>query len=431
MDYRKFIGFGLTLFLIVALIVRSKRPQTPVWSVMAFTSFLTVASGLVGLDELESVIDLDVILFLIGMFSIVGLAESSGLLAMISSWFISLFRSRYSLIYALSILFGLLAAVTMNDTVAVMGPPIAYIASRVLNVNPKAIFLLLAYSLTIGSVMTPIGNPQNVLIVERSGMTMPFIKFITWLSIPTLINLLIAPYIIIKYYKIEDDKIDVLLIPHEALRNRRDAALAAAGIAMVIAALLMNDLLELMELPHIVRRGFIPFVIAAGIYLLSSNPRKLLSNVDWGTIIFFITMFITMEGIWRSGILSPLLSAFIPSKLSGMINIVGITAAALLGSQLLSNVPFTRLVIRYLRSLGYGESDDETWITLAMSSTIAGNLTLLGAASNIIMIEYLESRMNTSITFTEFLKVGVVVTAVNAITYILFITTLPMLTSTH
>lgn len=425
MNYKVLVGLGLTAFLTTSLVVRSRRPQIPVWSIMAFASFLTVVSGLVTVDELESVIDLDVILFLVGMFSIVGLAESSGLLAMVSSWFISMFRSRYSLIYASSLLFGLLAAVAMNDTVAVMGPPIAYTVSRVAGIEPRVMFLLLAFSLTIGSVMTPIGNPQNVLIVGESGMSAPFLKFVTWLTLPTLLNLVVTPYLLIRYYGVRNGRVEVLLVPQEALRNRRDALIAGVGILAVVASLVVNDLLELLGLPHISRRGLIPFVIAAGIYVLTDNPRRSISNVDWGTIVFFMTMFITMEGIWRSGILNPLLEALVPTKLSGLTNLAALTVTSLLGSQLLSNVPFAKLFIKYLKSLGYGSGDEITWIALAMSSTVAGNLTLLGAASNIIMIEYLESRMGTTLTFTEFLKAGTVVTITNTAIYLLFLTLHP------
>ncbi|MEL9940558.1 MAG: SLC13 family permease [Ignisphaera sp.] len=163
----------IVILLIASLIARSRRPQTPVWSIMAFLSFITILFRLVKPDELDNVIDLDVILFLIGMFSIVGLAEVSGVLEAISTWFIGRFKSRYTVIYASSILFGLLAAIAMNDTVAFMGPPIAYTIARAIDVDPKAMFLLLAFSLTIGSVTTPIGNPQNVLIAERSGLEAP------------------------------------------------------------------------------------------------------------------------------------------------------------------------------------------------------------------------------------------------------------------
>jgi len=77
----------------------------------------------------------------------------------------------------------------------------------------------------------------------------------------------------------------------------------------------------------------------------------------------------------------------------------------------LSNVPFVKLFINYMKTLGYTGEDCSSWLTLAMASTIAGNLTILGAASNIIILEVLESRMNTTITFMEFLKVGAIVTA--------------------
>jgi Na+/H+ antiporter NhaD/arsenite permease-like protein len=179
--------------------------------------------------------------------------------------------------------------------------------------------------------------------------------------------------------------------------------------------------MELMKLPHIRERGFIPFIVAAGIYIFSSNPRKTLSSIDWGTIVFFITMFITMEGIWRSGILQPLLTLFLPGKVGGIEEISLISAISLLLSQLLSNVPFTRLFIQYMHQLGYGGNDVEAWITLAMASTIAGNLTILGAASNIIILESLETRFGASISFTRFLKIGSIVTAINLGIYIPYI----------
>jgi Na+/H+ antiporter NhaD/arsenite permease-like protein len=164
-----------------------------VWSIVAFSAFVTVVTGLVSFDEIGLVVDLDVILFLIGMFSLVSLAESSGLLSALSMWFIGRFRSRYSVVYASSITFGALAAFAVNDTVALMGPPIAYTISRATGVDPKMMFLLLAYSLTVGSAMTPVGNPQNVLIAVESGIPAPFVQFAVVLTVPTLINLALGP----------------------------------------------------------------------------------------------------------------------------------------------------------------------------------------------------------------------------------------------
>uniref|UniRef100_A0A7J2U504 Anion transporter n=1 Tax=Ignisphaera aggregans TaxID=334771 RepID=A0A7J2U504_9CREN len=388
---------------------------------MAFSSFMVVVFGLVGVDEVISAVDLDVILFLIGMFSLVSLANSSGLLEMLTLWFISAFRRRVALLYGSALLFGLLAAFVVNDTVALMGPPIAYTMSRLSGVDPRLMFLLLAFSLTIGSVMTPIGNPQNMLIAVESGVEAPFIRFLAKLALPTILNLVITTYIMVRMFRVEDKEINAGLIPHEALRNKRDATLAALGIILTIILLLANDVLELYGAPHIRYRGIIPFVVAAGIYLFTTSPRNTLAGVDWGTIVFFITMFITMEGVWRSGVLQPLLNIIISARDASIIGLLRITAASLLLSQLLSNVPFVKLFIDYMKSLGYTGSDTNAWIALAMSSTIAGNLTILGAASNIIILEVLESKMNSTITFTEFLKIGSIVTLVNVAIYLIFL----------
>ncbi|MEM4518545.1 MAG: hypothetical protein QXH46_04305, partial [Sulfolobales archaeon] len=103
---RAWLGFVILAYLILGLLLRSRRPWIPVWCVMAFSSFMTMVFGLVGFDEIGSVIDMDVILFLIGMFSLVGLAESSGLLNVIAIVFISLFKRATSLVYGSAILFG-------------------------------------------------------------------------------------------------------------------------------------------------------------------------------------------------------------------------------------------------------------------------------------------------------------------------------------
>jgi Na+/H+ antiporter NhaD/arsenite permease-like protein len=417
---RTLLGLTVLIYIVISLILRSRRPWIPVWCIMAFASFMTIIFGLVSFDDVSSVIDLDVILFLIGMFSLVGLANSSGLLELISLWFISIFRRRITLIYGSSILFGVLAAFAVNDTVALMGPPIAYTLSKVADIDPKFMFLLLAFSLTIGSVMTPIGNPQNLLIAIESGVEAPFITFVIKLAIPTIVNLLLTTYVMLKVFKIKDGEVRIGLIPHEVLRSRRDAVLAGLGILLTIALLVINDVLELYGAPHIRYRGVIPFVVAAGTYLLTTRPRDILSEVDWGTIVFFITMFITMEGIWSSGVLQPLLNLLLPTKEYGISSILRITISSIILSQLLSNVPFVKLFIRYMNDLGYRGSDTAEWLTLAMSSTIAGNLTILGAASNVIILEVLESRMKSTITFIEFLKIGCLITTINILIYLIF-----------
>lgn len=157
--FKQLIALAIIVGILVGLIARSKRPRIPVWTIMSLAAAITVLTGLEPLDNVGSVIDIEVILFLIGMFTLVGLAEESGLLDMVAYMLISRARSTRGVFILVSLVMGLLAAFAVNDTIALMGPPIVYMIARAISIDPTPLFLVLAFSITIGSVMTPIGNP--------------------------------------------------------------------------------------------------------------------------------------------------------------------------------------------------------------------------------------------------------------------------------
>ncbi|AAL64207.1 arsenite transport protein, conjectural [Pyrobaculum aerophilum str. IM2] len=413
------VALLLAALVVGGMVARPIYPKLPTWSLMSLAAFIAVFLGPLTVDDVPRVINVEVVLFLVGMFSIVALAELSGLLDAFAYWFVSLFKSRLSVYTASSLLFGLLSAFAVNDTVALMGPPVAAAIARASGIEYRHMFLLLAFSLTIGSVMTPIGNPQNMLIAVESGIKAPFITFLSRLAIPTLINLIITPVVLFKILGIKNERVSFVALPKELIKNGRDAAVAAVVLIGTVAAMAANDLAALSGHPHIHNIGFIPFVAASLLYFFASSPREVLARVEWGTVIFFLAMFITMEAIWRGGILQPIISAVLPTYTGSAYDILAITAISLFLSQVLSNVPFVSLFSTYLHSLGV--TDPKAWLTLAMASTIAGNLTLLGAASNIIILEVLETRFHSTITFAQFIKYGSLITAINTAIYLPFL----------
>lgn len=423
--FDSWVAWGVICYLVVMLILRSRKPGLPVWSIMSFAMFVVVVSGLVNLNDVNALVNLDVILFLIGMFSIVSIMDYSGVIDYMAVWFVTKFKTRYRVLYAIALIYGLLSAYTVNDALTLMGTPVVLSISKALGVSLKMLLLLVAFSITIGSVMSPVGNPQNMLIASSSGIPAPFIAFTKKLAIPTVLNLIITTALLIKLYRIKDQKLYIPLIPSEKIKDKREAILGSAMFVITLALFVLNDVFESFGLPHVKRRGLIPFITASVCYILSKNPRKVLEGVSWGTIIFFISMFITMNGIWRSGALTPVLSTLLPGKVGGFESLLRISGAAIIMSQFLSNVPFTSLFIEYMKNLGYGSSDVNAWIVLAMSATIAGNFTILGAASNIILLEVVEQRGKESLTFFEFLKVGSLVTLVNLLVYTPFILFIP------
>ena len=167
-------------------------------------------------------------------------------------------------------------------------------------------------------------------------------------------------------------------------------------------------------------------LLGAGVlHLFSGSDRKdIIKRVDYSVLVFFAPMFVVTSALWSSGAISMIIS-YIPTPNPNNIfqsNAI-ISAVSILLSQILSNVPFVALYNFVMLNNGFGgDSHISQWMMLASASTIAGNLTILGAASNIIIIDVAESKNVRTFTFFEFFKIGVLVTLANIVIYYLFIT---------
>ena len=204
-----FIAVLILVYLVGALLLRGHFKNLPVWAIMLFASALTILTGLLPIDEYASAINFNVIFFLIGMFSLVAVADSSGVLKYIALKILSRAKNTWNSLLIISFTFGLLAAIAMNDTIALMGPVLIVVEAKSLDIDIKQLTLLLIFSVTVGSVMSPIGNPQNMMIISESGLDAPFLYFGMFLVIPTLVNLYLVALIIAKVYYIKKEKIEL------------------------------------------------------------------------------------------------------------------------------------------------------------------------------------------------------------------------------
>jgi Na+/H+ antiporter NhaD/arsenite permease-like protein len=165
---------------------------------------------------------------------------------------------------------------------------------------------------------------------------------------------------------------------------------------------------------------------AIALYTLSNNERReILYNVDYSVLVFFAAMFVFTAALWISGLIPDIMSK-IPNPIPDHNNIIGnnviISIVSITFSQILSNVLFVALYNNVMISNGFDADDISEWMMLAAASTIAGNLTIIGAASNIIIIEAAESRGVKAFSYNEFLKIGFIVTVTNLAVYYFFIT---------
>lgn len=406
---------ALAIFITVYILIVSQRwTGLPVWTSMMAGAVGMVFLGVLTPKEAVEAVDFNVIVFLFGMFSIVAAMEASGLLEYLALRMLARVRT-YEQALGVALFGGaVLSAFLVNDTIALLWTPLLIRLARRAGADPIPLLIGLAFGVTLGSVPTPIGNPQNLLVALSSGMSRPFITFASYLIIPTAASLLVTFYILKTYFARGKGTPWLPFVdrdPWYAITDPRLARLSILALSFVVIGALLMEVLHLLGIASSMTIAEVALGGGVLVHLLSSRRRELLARVDWSVLVFFAGMFVVMRGAWE-GVFRDILSLpyFSPHSLGG------IFLASLGFSQLLSNVPFVALYSYNLRSQGVDGGTKE-WLALASGSTVAGNLTILAAASNVIIQEAAESRGAKAFTFWEFLRVGVPVSAASALIY--------------
>jgi Na+/H+ antiporter NhaD/arsenite permease-like protein len=405
----------IILFLVLVLIAVRQvgNFRLAIWQAMLLGAVLVLACGGIGFKQAVLAIDFDVMLFLFGMFVVGAALEASGYLANLSC---RIFRSARSVdLLLLEVLFatGLTSALLMNDTLAIIGTPVVlYLADRH-GINSKLLLLALAFGVTIGSVMSPIGNPQNLLIAIHGGIANPFPVFFKYLLVPTIINLGLAFLVLRLFYRGHFHG-KVLNHSQEPITDPGLARLCRISLALILLMVLGKIVLFFVRPELDFRLTYIALAAAAPILFFSRKRLEIVRRIDWGTLVFFAAMFVLMDSVWRTGFFQDLMARL-------KLNILALPTVMALSiglSQLISNVPMVALCLPLLNHAGAKVSQ---MVALAAGSTIAGNLLILGAASNVIIIQNAEKKTGKSISFLEFARVGIPLTALNTLVYWLFL----------
>ena len=419
---KEYISLAIFVFVYI-LIVGRIRFKIPIWTSMLIGAALMIGFQIISPESALKAVQLDVIMFLFGMFSIVSALDKAGVLKMVAVKMLSKAKSVNALLMIFVVGMGVLSAFLVNDTIALMGIPLVAYISKQLNIRPAVFLISLAFSITIGSAMTPIGNPQNLLIAIQSGIALPFTNFLKFLAIPTIINLFLTYYVLRFYFKKDLVQVNYqnIVLDSYTIENKH---LAKTSIIILIATIIGFFVAEALHFLQIVNISIslVALIGAAIIYAISKDRKEIMQNVDYSVLIFFAAMFIVTAAVWSSGAI-PMIVKHIPvpnpHDLIQSNAIISITSVTL--SQALSNVPFVALYHYVMVNNGFTSNDISQWMMLAAASTISGNLTILAAASNVIIIQASESKGIKAFTFFEFLKIGSIVTAINLAVFYVFI----------
>jgi Na+/H+ antiporter NhaD/arsenite permease-like protein len=384
-----------------------------IWKIMLLGALVVLITGQISLANAGKAINVDIIVFLFCVFTIGQAMEDSGYLGYLAHRLFGKAVTLNSLVLLILFGMGLLSALLMNDTLAIIGTPVVLALAGRSDTQPKILLLSLAFAVTIGSVMSPIGNPQNLLIAVHGNVLSPFVTFLKYLLAPTLLNLGIAYGLLRLFYRkhFHERPAVSTVAP---IKDARLAGLTRISLIILFVLVLLKILLVFIAPGVDFKLIYIALAAALPVFVFIPRRPGILKRLDWFTLIFFAAMFILMQSVWDSGYFQrAIASTNINLNSRGMI-----LGASVLLSQLLSNVP---LVALYLPVLLQAGATTAGMMALAAGSTIAGNLTILGAASNVIIIQNAEKRGST-LGFLEFVKIGVPLTILNVAVYWAFLT---------
>lgn len=229
----------LSIFILLAvffliIIRRIGNIYLQIWQIMLLGATAALISGEIKPDTALKAIDFDVMLFLFGMFVVGQALEESGYLAHLSYKIFKKSRNVIHLMFHILFGMGAASAILMNDTLAIIGTPVMLLLARKHNISPKPLLLALAFAVTIGSVLSPIGNPQNLLIALHGDFRNPFLTFFRYLLLPTILNLVLTLGVL-RYFYPDEFHNESRNHSQEPIKDKRLAQLAKIALLIIPA----------------------------------------------------------------------------------------------------------------------------------------------------------------------------------------------------
>ena len=397
------VGILAVVFLLI-MVRRVGKFRLPIWGIMTGGALTALLFQTISISSAISAVQLDVIAFLFGMFVFGAALDKSGLLHSVVLRGFTKAKNKRQVMLIFMITTAAAAALFMNDTVAVIGAPLAMFCAAKFGIPVVRMLLALCFAVTFGSAATPIGNPQNLLIA-LSGVPDAFVTFAIYLVVPSVLCLFISYKFLARGISSEA----VVMDKSDGVFDDRLSSICKISFVLILLAVAARIVGSFFGYEV----SFI-WIAAAGalpLLLFSSKRLELLKSVDYRTLIFFVSMFILMEAVWESGVLQVLL----PESLTVSIPVM-VTAGAVV-SQFVSNVPFVLMVLPLLETAA---ASVPLYMAASAGCTAAGALTILGAASTIIIIQRAEKE-GESLSFLTFLKSGIPITLAAVVIYSVWI----------
>ncbi len=353
-----------------------------------------VICGAVSENAARHAIDYQTLALLLGMMIVVANLRLSGAFTSFARILLLNARSGYGLLAMTVASAGILAAFFINDVVCLALTPLLIDTCEVLAIDALPFLIALATASNIGSAATVTGNPQNMLVAGFAHLH--YARFAAHLAPIALVGLAIDFLIIAYVYRAELSRERPLRQIDSPQRRRTIPALMLKSSLVAVGALVC---FALGYPTHLVALG------AGALLLLTRRlkPERVFRMVDWTMLLMFAGLFVVVGGLESTGLDHAAVASIGVARLS---NPITLSVVVTVLSNLVSNVPAVLLFRPIFPALGGSE---RIALIISAISTLAGNLTVVGSIANLIVIEQARGR-GVSITFVEYLKVGIPVT---------------------
>ncbi|HET6880453.1 MAG TPA: anion transporter [Pirellulales bacterium] len=352
-----------------------------------------LATGVLPLPDAARAVDYQTIVLLFSMMVVVAYLNLCGFFALATETIAERFSAPLPLLATVICISGFLSAFLVNDVVCVAMTPLVVSLCRRLGRPPAPYLIGLATASNVGSVATITGNPQNIIIGSLSEIS--YLRFCLRLA-PIALACLLLTFIIVAWV------------------YRRQLAPQAAGepalrprLIHVHRPLLTKSVFVTLATVALFFAGHsitLVALAAAGVMMLSrTRPVKIYRAVDWPLLVMFTGLFVVVHAFEVNVVHSWGLERWQSLRQSPVVMVSALSVAL---SNLVSNVPAVLLFKPLIEVI---PQQEQAWLALSMSSTLAGNLTLLGSVANLIVVESAR-RSGANISFLEYLKVGVPLT---------------------
>ncbi len=390
------------IFLLTYLLISGRRLKIlPLYRPAAalLGAVLMVTAGVLTPEESYRAVDYDTLVLLLGMMVLAAYLDLAGFFSHAAEWILVRAGTADRLLFWVILVSGLLSALLVNDTVCLMFTPLL-VAVLVRGGLPLPPYLLaLAMSANIGSACTLVGNPQNMIIGHRSGLG--FAEFFLSLAPASALGLALL-YLMLRWgFRVELRTIVVVPVQAEnrAPADRRLMALTFGVLGLVTIGFLAGTNLAWTALAG----GAVVMVLGR------RDTHEVLKRVDWHLMVFFAALFIVVHGFNETRLPDRLFEALEPWFGANVTaQAWNLTWLSVLGSNVFSNVPYVLVAGKWLDHLLEPEL---MWKVLALTTTFAGNLTLLGSVANLIVVE--SARGHAEIGFWDYARYGIPVTLIS------------------